>query len=136
MNEKAVRPYETEGGSRSSRALTRLWRAQSAYDMAAMRFPEGPTVAQVDAAYDLLNRCTRWAIAQMRHDESETSTNHKQHWYVHEGELLYARMERLNNELRAYGCGIACCGYFCENVYPMDFEHHVITGYGLLHFFD
>lgn len=136
MTDKAVRPYETVGGSRSQRALTRLWREQSAYDMAKMRFPEGPTVGQVDAARDLLNRCTRWAIAQMRHDESETATNHNKYWYVHEGELLYARMERLNNELRAYGCGIACCGYFCQNVYPFDFERHVITGNGLLHFFD
>ena len=136
MTKKAVRPYETEGGSRSSRALTRLWRAQSAYDMAKMRFPDGPTVEQVDAAYDLLNRCTRWAIAQMRHDESEDSTNHNKRWYIHEGELLYARMERLEKELRPYGCGIACCGYFCENVYPFDFERHVITGSGLLHFYD
>lgn len=133
---KATRPYHTPNDSRSSRALTRLWRAQAAYDMAKMRFPEGPTIEQVDAAADLLNRCTRWALAQMRHNEGETSTNFKQYWYVHEGDLLYARMERLEAELRPYGCGIACCGYFHEDVYPMDFERHVITGNGLLHFFE
>ena len=97
------------------------------------------TQESYDKAFDLLKRCTLWAIKQMRHDESETSENHKAYWYVHEGELLYRRMERLDAELRPYGCKIACLGYFCENVYDYDFDNNVITNEKCnhyLHFFD
>lgn len=97
------------------------------------------TDSEYDKAYGLLNRCTRWAIAQQRHDKGETAYNWNKPWYVHEGELLLKRMERLNDELRKYGCVIANCGYFCQNVYDYDFERHVITNdfaSHYLHFFD
>ena len=94
------------------------------------------TDEQFDKAYDLLNRCTRWAIAQMRHDESETSENWDKRWYVEEGERLDRRREKLEAELMEYGCIINCAGYFCENVNRYDFERHVITDGNLLHFFD
>ena len=135
MSEIMERPTHNELYGFSNRVLVRYWRRCAAWDMAA-RKGEPVTVDAYESAYDLLNRCIRWALAQQRHDESETSYNHDKYWYVHEGELLYARMEQLQNEVEEYGCTIACCGYFCQNVYPYDFEHHVITGNGLLYFFD
>lgn len=122
---------------RSQRSIIRYRRECAAFELASLLDSE-PTVDDVMKAKRLLNRCTRWAIAQMRHDENETSTNYNKRWYMAEGERLYNRMERLNDELRAYSCGIACCGYFCQNVYHFDFNHHVIVGPsgGFLHFFD
>lgn len=129
------RPVHHEYEGRSHRVLTRLWRRQSAWDMAHY-ISEDVTEEEYDKAYDLLNRCTRWAIAQMRHDESETERNYNASWYVHEGELLDKRYEKLQSELREYGCIINNAGYFCQNVNRYDFERHVITGSNLLHFFD
>ena len=86
-------------------------------------------------ARSLLNRCTRWAIAQMRHDESETASNWNKPWYVKEGKRLDARYEKLQAELAEYGCSIECLGYTCQNVYRLD-ERGLPVGWGLLYFFD
>ena len=129
------RPTYSEHMGRARRTLVRFWRAASAWDLAHMVADE-VTEDDYNRAADLLNRCTRWAIAQMRHDETETAENHDKPARIHAGELLERRMERLNEELRPYGCKIQNLGYFCENVYPYDFENHTVTGSGLLHFYD
>ena len=129
------RPQWHKAMGRSHRVLTHLWREQSAWDMAHYIHDE-VSEEDYEKAYNLLNRCTRWAIAQMRHDEAETAENHDAWWYIHEGELLDRRYDKLQAELREYGCTINCGGYFCENVNRYDFERHVITGGNLLHFFN
>ena len=129
------RPVHEKWMGYSHRALTRLWRTQSAWDMAHYIHDE-VSDEDYERAYDLLNRCTRWAIAQMRHDESETAENHDALWYVREGERLDRRYDKLQAELREYGCTINCGGYFCQNVNRYDSERHVITDNNLLHFFD
>ena len=129
------RPIHHKEMGNSARVLTRLWRRQSAWDMAHIVSDE-VSDEQYDKAYSLLNRCTRWAIAQMRHDETETAENCNSLWRIREEKRLDSRFEKLSEELKEYGCIIACCGYTCQNVYPYDFERHVITGNGLLHFFD
>lgn len=134
-NETMNRPTLGKHESRAARNLTRFWRRCAAWDMAARR-DENVTEEAYERAYSLLNRCTRWAIAQMRFDETETAQNYDKPWRIREGEKLEARRVKLNEALKAYGCTIQCAGYFCENVYPYDFENHVVTGNGLLHFFD
>jgi hypothetical protein len=88
-----------------------------------------------EKAYDLLNRCTRWALAQMRFDESETAENCNSRYRKHQGELLDRRYERLSAELEPYGCRIMNLGYFSQDVYQVD-ERNLPMGYGFLHFFD
>ena len=129
------RPKHEKWMGLSHRALTRLWRMQSAWDMAHYISDE-VSEEQYEKAYDLLNRCTRWAIAQMRFDESETAENWNSRYRKHQEELLDKRCEKLSEELREYGCVINCGGYFCQNVNRYDFERHVITDSNLLHFFD
>lgn len=129
------RPIHDKAMGHSRRALTRLWRRQSAWDMAHYISDE-VSEEQFEKAYDLLNRCTRWAIAQMRFDESETAENHDSPYRKHQEELLDRRYDKLQAELREYGCTINCGGYFCQNVNRYDFERHVITDNNLLHFFD
>lgn len=129
------RPIHEKWMGYSHRALTRLWRRQSAWDMAHY-IHEDVTEEQYEKAYDLLNRCTRWAIAQMRFDESETAENRDSPYRKHQEVLLDKRYDKLQAELQEYGCIINCGGYFCENVNRYDPERHVITGNNLLHFFD
>ena len=129
------RPTHNKHDGYSHRVLTRLWRRQSAWDMAHY-ISEDVSEEEYEKAYALLNRCTRWAIAQMRHDESETADNWNALWYVLEGERLNRRYEKLQAELREYGCTINCGGYFCQNVNRYDAERRCITGSNLLHFFD
>lgn len=124
------RPMHEKWMGHSHRALTRLWRRQSAWDMAHY-VSEDVSDEQFDKAYDLLNRCTRWAIAQMRLDETETAENCNSAYRKHQAELLDRRYEKLSEELKEYGCIINC-----QNVNRYDSERHVITDGNLLHFFD
>lgn len=129
------RPTMQKHESRDSRSLTRFWRRCAAWDMAHI-LADDVSERDYEKAYDILNRCTRYALAQMRHDESETAQNHNARWYVHEGELLDKRYERLSAELKPYGMEFTNSGYFCVNVSQVDPERHVITSNGYLHFFE
>lgn len=116
-----------------SRSITRFQRREAAWDMASL--VGEVTEEAYDKAYDLLNRCIRYSLAESRMDETETAENWDSPYRKHKEELLYKRMERLNEELKEYGCRLdrAWC---CTDVYEYDFENHLPKGYGYLHFFD
>ena len=117
------------------RDAIRLQRAQSAWDLAHF-IAENVTEDEYNTAFDLLNRCTRYALAQIRHDESETEYNHDSPYRRKQERLLDARRERLKSELARYGCGFHVAGCCCTNVYRIDAERHTVTSGPLLHFFN
>lgn len=117
------------------RAAVWYMRELAAYDLAA-RTGEPVTVDAYETAFDLLAHCTRYALAQTRHDENETAENYRAAWYVKRGEQLARSRDKLDSELARYGCRLQCLGYFCNNVYPYDFDRHCVTGNGFLHFFN
>lgn len=89
-----------------------------------------------DESYKLLERCKNVALGFSRLDETETEHNCNSPWRAHKRDLLIARMDKLNEELRPYGCHMlrAWC---IEDVYDYDFENHVpLNDNGYLHFFD
>lgn len=110
-----------------NRALTWLDRDRSAYDAAERRygFVTSETMAEANT---VLMRATRWALAQMRFDESETEENQHSPARAAKAAQLDRRHERISKELEPYGLKIQCLGYFCQNVYD---EH----GRQFLHFF-
>ena len=116
------------------RDCVRYYRAVSAYEAAYTLTNGHVTERAYEAAYDLLARCTRYALAQTRHDESETEYTYRSEWVIHESELLDARRARLETELAPYGLAFHCLGYFCHNVYQTNADG-TVSGYGYLHFF-
>ena len=92
------------------------------------------TQASYDTAYGLLDRCKNVALGFSHLDEIEDETN----WaYVQRKQAqLIDRMDRLNAELRPYGCHMLRA-WSIEDVYDYDFERHVpLNDCGYLHFFD
>lgn len=110
------------------RALVWLDRDRSAYDAAERRygFVTDETMEEANA---VLMRATRWALAQMRFDESETESNQHSRARAAKAAQLDRRYERISKELEPYGLEIECLGYFCQNVYDEQ-------GRSYLHFFD
>ena len=118
----------------TKRESIRNARARAAREFAALKGEVTPE--SVAEAASLLRRCIRFSLAYQRHNESETEFNHNKSWFVHEGELLDKRWDRLNGELAEYGAMLFCAGYFCVNVYTVDPVRHVLTSNGYLHFFE
>jgi hypothetical protein len=127
------RPTLGKYESRSARDMTRFRRMCAAWDLASLLGEV--TDESYDKAYDLLNRCIRYSLASSRMDDTETESNWNSPYRKHKEELLGKRRERLNAELKEYGCKFdrAWC---CDDVYEYDFERHVPKGEGYLHFFD
>lgn len=135
--ERKVFPTGSQGGNdMSKRDEVRAARMRAAEDMAARKGKGEVTPESVKEAARLLQRCLRFSLAYQRHCEGETINNHNKDWFIHEDELLEKRWERLDKELREYRMFLYCCGYYCVNVYEYDYERHLITSNGYLHFFD
>lgn len=94
--------YPTCYGKRiSKRELVRLDRCRSAWNVVHHKFGE-VTEDEFDRAYDLLNRCIRYAIASYRMLETETEFNVNEPSRKRKEEQLFRRYERLNEELAYY----------------------------------
>lgn len=111
----------------------RVWfqRRRSAWFLAAKL--GDVTQESYDAAFDLLNSCKNVALGLYNCDADENEHNWRR--IDAKRERLCKRMEKLNNELRPYGCYMTRA-WGIEDVYDYDFERHVPTGSGYLHFFD
>lgn len=107
------------------------WRRRSAWFLAEKL--GDVTQESYDKAFSLLNSCKNLALGFYNCDQQENEFN----WRLIKAkrERLMRRMERLNEELRPYGCHIDRA-WSIENVYDWDFENNVPTGTGYLHFFD
>lgn len=118
----------------NKRGAVRYRRKVAAYDLAKLRGGDSVTVDAYNAAFDLLNRCILYALAQSRFDDSETERNYNSPYRLKKGARLDLRRVRLEKELEPYGCGFHR-GYCIEDVYQLD-GNGLPTGYGFLHFFD
>jgi len=135
MDDYAIRPTLEDWVSahgRSRRSMVRLNRRQAAYDMAA-RKDDRPTTNDVHKAYRLLGRCVRYALADMRMDETETESNWDSPYRKHRQELLERRHERLQSELDEYGCELYR-PWCCYDVFAKA-DGTGVSGTGFLYFF-
>lgn len=137
MTDYAIRPdFEdwVHSHGRSRRSVVRFNRQRAAYDMAA-RKDERPTVDDVHKAYGLLGRCIRYALADMRMDETETEHNCNSPYRLHRQELLEKRHERLQSELDEYGC-VLHRPWCCYDVFVKAADGGTyVSGPGYLYFF-
>lgn len=89
-----------------------------------------------DAAYSLLNRCKNLALGFYNLDQTENEWNCNSPVRAAKRDQLIRRMEKLNDELKPYGCKIVRA-WCIEDVYDFDFEHNTpLNDYGYLYFFD
>lgn len=109
-------------------------RRRSAVELASMKH-ENPTDDDIAAAYSLLERVIRYALADAREfeidNDGETYRNaYRQAQHEHREKLLSARRERLQEELDTYGVRMKNYG-----LYPSIVDH---TGrdYYMLHYFN
>ena len=138
MAELAVRPtFETWVASygRSQRSITGFNRARAAYEVAALKDPN-PTTYDVGVAYSLLQRCIRFALADQRMDETETEANWDSPSRKRKAAQLEARLNHLNEELRAYGC-VLYRPWCCYDVFRRDESKPgiCVMGTGYLYFY-
>lgn len=128
------RPIWNESIGNHGRAYVRFKRHEAAWDF-AHRIHDEVTQERFDEAYRLLNRCTRYALAEYNMDATETEHNVNLPSRKRKQEQLMRRRERLDAELRPYGCRLdrAWC---IDNVYEWDFENNRPGSNKYLHFFD
>lgn len=119
----------------SQRELTHLWRRQAAWDLA--NNSGNTSLENVDKAASLLNRIIRYAMADARHwelDNDERFSGKK--WFVHQGDLLDARRDKLNHELAEFGAILDNAGLYPSVVdlaaYNDGHKFHEVAS---LHFF-
>ena len=92
------------------------------------------TQESYDKAFALLNSCKNLALGFYSCDQNESEFNWRR--IDAKRNRLMARMEKLNEQLKPYGCHITRA-WCIENVYDWDFERGVpINDNGYLHFFD
>lgn len=92
------------------------------------------TTESYDEAFKLLNRCKNVALGFYSCDQQENEYNWRR--IDTKRDRLIARMDKLNDELKPYGCYMLRA-WSIENVYDYDFKRHVpLNDYGYLHFFD
>ena len=82
-----------------------LWRRQAAWNLVHHKFGE-VTEDEYERAFNLLNRCIRYALASWRFDESETEANWNSTARKRKEEQLERRCERLCKELEYYDATI------------------------------
>ena len=128
------RPTWNPSIGNSGREYVRWLRCLAAWDFANLISDE-VSDEQFDAAYSLLNRCIRYSLAEYNMDATETEHNVNLPSRKRKQEQLMKRRDKLNGELRKYGCRLdrAWC---IDNVYVWDFERGIPNGSGFLHFFD
>jgi len=126
---EASRPYCSE--QLTGRAATRFYRATSAYDLAT-RIKETPLESDVRAARDLLDRVTRYALAEGRACEVDNdSSRYDEARSKHTEDLLAKRRARLVAELTAYGATLEDYG-----VYPSVIDATTHQDLYAIHFYD
>jgi hypothetical protein len=92
------------------------------------------TQESYDKAFALLNSCKNVSLGFQRCDEIENESNWKR--VDAKRDKLIKRMDKLNDELRPYGCHMQRA-WSIEDVYDYDFETHTpLNESGYLHFFD
>lgn len=77
-------------------------RRRAARELCYHKFGSDYGTDEYDRAYDLLNRCIRYAIANDRFCETETEENVNYPYRIHQQELLWQRFQRLNKELEHF----------------------------------
>ena len=120
---------------KSERSITKFNRARAAYDVAA-RKNEHPSTGDVGKAYNLLERCIRFALADSRMDETETEYNWNSPARVRKQELLEKRREKLQKELDEYGL-VLFRPWSCYDVFVSDTSKPgcCVMGTGYLYFY-
>lgn len=94
------------------------------------------TSESYEAAYKLLDRCKNVSLGFYNLDKMEAELMRVTPWMERKRNRLIERMDKLNEELRPYGCHIDRA-HSIEDVYDYDFERHVpLNDCGYLHFFD
>jgi len=86
----------------NKRERIRIRRREAAQSLCRHKFGSDYSAKDYNRAYDLLNRCIRYAIANDRFWETETEDNCNYPSRVHKEELLWQRFQRLNKELEAF----------------------------------
>ena len=123
------------------RSATWLWRRQAAWDLVNNEFDE-VTEEEYDRAYDLLNRCIRYGLADARYSEDENDSRFFKNGlplpaFKHRGELLDRRRERLDNELARYGAMLGWAGLYPTIIDKKRKENeHQFVKVCSLHYFD
>ena len=98
----------------SHRAQVWYCRRKSAWELASRIDGEQVTRAEYDAAASLLDRIQRYALAAAREWEAENSSERycNSRTHAHKEELLDARRDRLQNELKRYGLRLVNYGLY------------------------
>lgn len=106
-NEKTLAEYPTYYGQKG-RALVWLWRARAAYNMARYIDGDAVTVEEVEKARDLLQRLTRYALANAHQWERANNSGHYANsaQCTEDEQRLDRRRSRLIAELSRYGLGL------------------------------
>ena len=112
-------PYIEDGERLNKRELRWRRRRQAAWNLVHHKFEE-VTDDEFDRAFDLLNRCVRYAIANDRFYETETELNCNSPYRKHKEDLLWNRFQRLNGELARYDARLT------GDMYPqvVDIDRH------------
>jgi hypothetical protein len=118
---------------RGKRAEVWHWRSVSAWDLAALVCGDNVTETEYNAAFKLLDRVQRYALADAAEWERENSSESycNSAYHKQRERQLNARRARLQTELARYGVKMENYG-----LYPTIIKTHTRENCYFLHYFD